>query len=865
MKSKLIHIKDYFLPGSNYSPFWQYSENAQIIEFDGKTICYTNYLLEVLETFENDRRPPLTPLLFAIMATNEDGMQQIGKLISTRGEFYKFLQNIHALPESYKTSANRIVLFNTLFKNAPEKYTFYTDNLPLAQAFGKYRTLFSENKPPEKWWANGILNNSKPLYRIIFPTTKSIKDAIDSNPFVIPRNKITLPPILPANNDTFINELIDQRKTEKIGLLIPSLLAGLRIPVHHSEPGIQPMGGTADISNKGDLSRLLLSELANDDDTLMLRLANQEALYLERETPPKRSNKTRYILIDVSLKNWGSPKIMAYAVALALAIHPQNDIRCEIWVLSGESFFSIETNPPNPMLIENSLSTVSTNLHSTTAATNLIKSLSAKKDYEIVLIHEHSIQYEEWQVWLTEQSEKIKFIIHTERNGNLHVYEKGKLGKRKIQSMMLDLDVKRTWSRKVIETPEKYYNHSDLSLESVPILFPANQWADDIVLSPKTIFLIQGSHIFAQWSWFTGEKPNKDDIRNNLFRPIPLTYQTKHCGIIVLGKKIFLFQYLENRGEVLITNIQKNQTYDTIKVCYPGDEVEVFFDLNSFFITVSDKVYSIDSNLKLISHDWRYVGKIHKKVSARKRITMKKIGLYPLRYLFRIEQFLPHVWETPEYIKINSLGFNTHTAFSFFEFKSHLTSKKDFEIIGYRDNDQYTFSDGSCIIDTNCGILILKSSNNKVPPIYLNKNPYVTICATQEHLCISETSMIDVYKRWTPETVELYITKLRGEKRLMIDYIHQTNQIPIPKIHQWVNDFLDSTDSPLIVKWSHASTLTAGLKNRFKTETSYKIKSFADKSNKMLTILEQEEFEEQILFPFINTIIEHELKTHTRR
>jgi hypothetical protein len=47
--------------------------------------------------------------------------------------------------------------------------------------------------------------------------------------------------------------------------------------MRHLSPGEQPIGGVSDITNKGDLHRMLLSEYANEDEVFMNRIANNEA------------------------------------------------------------------------------------------------------------------------------------------------------------------------------------------------------------------------------------------------------------------------------------------------------------------------------------------------------------------------------------------------------------------------------------------------------------------------------------------------------------------------------------------------------------------------------------------------------------
>ena len=72
------------------------------------------------------------------------------------------------------------------------------------------------------------------------------------------------------------------------------LLAAIHLPRSLSDRDDLPVGGISDISNRGPLDRLLLSELAHDDLTLAVRIATNEALYLAaRRRPAVRPSGAR--------------------------------------------------------------------------------------------------------------------------------------------------------------------------------------------------------------------------------------------------------------------------------------------------------------------------------------------------------------------------------------------------------------------------------------------------------------------------------------------------------------------------------------------------------------------------------------------
>ena len=120
-----------------------------------------------------------------------------------------------------------------------------------------------------------------------------------------------------------LNQLTDDRELGGVARLARQLIAAITLPRTLSEPDELQMGGVSDISNRGSFDKLLLSELANDDMTLSVRLALNEALYMRRESPPSPQTQTRCVLIDISLPLWGIPRL--YATAAAMALHATSD------------------------------------------------------------------------------------------------------------------------------------------------------------------------------------------------------------------------------------------------------------------------------------------------------------------------------------------------------------------------------------------------------------------------------------------------------------------------------------------------------------------------------------------------------------
>lgn len=115
-----------------------------------------------------------------------------------------------------------------------------------------------------------------------------------------------------------IDGLLDDPELGGLARLARDLRAAVHVPREVTQHDDLPLGGVSDISNRGPLDRLLVSELAHDDLTFTVRVAAGEALYLRREAPPRGPEGGRALLLDAGVRLWGVPRVFAAAVGLAV-------------------------------------------------------------------------------------------------------------------------------------------------------------------------------------------------------------------------------------------------------------------------------------------------------------------------------------------------------------------------------------------------------------------------------------------------------------------------------------------------------------------------------------------------------------------
>ncbi len=125
-------------------------------------------------------------------------------------------------------------------------------------------------------------------------------------------------------------------------MMTRSLLSSLQLPSSGGQRRGLAIDGVGGISQRGPLQRLLLSELALDDELLARRIALTEALYLDREPPLLPRRKGRTLLVDSGLRLWGSLRLFSTSVALALVELAQREAQIDCYRCHGSELILSE-------------------------------------------------------------------------------------------------------------------------------------------------------------------------------------------------------------------------------------------------------------------------------------------------------------------------------------------------------------------------------------------------------------------------------------------------------------------------------------------------------------------------------------------
>lgn len=469
-----ITAADYF--GASQQWCWHWAEGLKVIEWENKeTLIYREDLLAVMKEIQPSGLPHINTLLFVLAACRlspeemelkkelfTGGLRHWKEVSSSLEAMYKgrgmaadafvFLKHIALLPESYRTGKARTHLLRSL----PELFAIHAEDAAGIVA------EFESGRYDEQILKKGIVTRAAVEHtftqlaalgkRITSP--KQLAHILDTGLAQLP---VPLQELSPEPVIDLLGSLQHEQETEGIASLTQAILKVFRIPPLSVSNDDQQLGGVSDISNRGPLHRLLLSELANDDDLLMARLANNEAMYLRRESPPNTPERRRILLIDTSLPLWGKPRVFAVAAALACAQQNKHISSTEAVMLGGTRSEPVALHTPEG--VRNALTRLQPALHSGDALLHILRQTS-KADEEYILITAEPLLHDpDFLARLLPVQEKLAYLIAVNRNGRFTLYRCSASGREELLAATFDLDQLLFPERKITQnTPAHFPN-----------------------------------------------------------------------------------------------------------------------------------------------------------------------------------------------------------------------------------------------------------------------------------------------------------------------------------------------------------------------------------------------------------------------
>ncbi len=793
-----MELNDYFQSYRDY--FWEwttdedvpddtgYHENNLISIPEVGAVVYRAYLIEVLKEFQLTGLPFLTPLLLALYATNEGYLDIKG--IKTRirrhplaaheytkhtiSPAFQFLETLKSLPAHYKRGRKRILLLQTLFSRVPvavsakqSEYilkTYLRNPQKIVDAARKNELTVSVFSKHLNILA--ALNDEFPSASVIIKVIKGFKNIPE------PEDEVVQEEATVETGKDFIQELIEEPKTFQVGSLIKRIWSGLKIPMRHLSPGEQPIGGISDMTNKGELHRMLLSEFAHEDEIFVSRIANNESLYIQREIPPEENIFQRVILIDTSLKNWGTPKVLAFASAIAVIKHPKAHSECEVFALGQNN---IPVSMDNVDNVIDALNQVSSMLEVSHALDRFLNEEHPQKNLEVFFItHQENLAEQNLQKIIHENRDRLKFLITTSADGELNFYKHHQGTRKHIQKMMLPL--KELWAH-----PPKKSRKADLHDNGIKTLVPKNYPL--LFPTPKDrikTFLYEGDfYILSNKKQLLKTYLSDNYYNRNIYQNI-----STQKGCEVIAEKISV----KPRGQFALA---KDKAGHYILAQYQPDK-KILSKLN-----LDEKEYSemnltgqnIPQNFNLIYFNRNFylynteafnIFKINIEgelsiESEKSHNEILKSGMKTEVELRKLKNKGTKILNNFNHIGINSveelvidkfaLGLRSENVYSL------ARNYEKIQVLANRNKNKFTFDDGSEIITDPRGMLTFISSNKKIPVFYMPSTHYGYMAmATEKEFGGSEYYLPKDSKLKIRETDEMYRDYMEAFIKHVLEY-----------------------------------------------------------------------------------------------
>ncbi|MFN8397376.1 MAG: hypothetical protein U0176_22325 [Bacteroidia bacterium] len=441
--------------------FWRWSKSGEVIEFDnGLTLCFRDELQAYLNLLTSNGFPKLSSMLMVLAACKDDyqtcslyrsGIQAIAdrmkeKLPADADKAMLFLDRIHAMPREYRGADRRGFLMKLIFpgpfwEDMPFKTEASAREVWFCLKRGELDNHLSH--APTEVSLRELEQDLSPLinayYRI--PTVEALVHLLRTGLPDTPKPaKAEMPPPpdeLPEEA-SLLEELLEDKRTCGVAHLAQQLIAALNIPMQSRGSNDMPIGGVSDITNKGSLDRLLLSELAQDDHALMARLANNEALYLRREEPPLKIERERIVIIDSTLRMWGYPKAFAVAAAIACQANHVAEMPLRSFSLGGVQAHPADIASKAGIL--NLLEQLDAHLDCGNALEECLATVGRQGKEIIFVTGEETVAQPEFAKQLSALQPKMDVLILLGRHGEMQLFQLRQGHRRLHSKAQFDLD-----------------------------------------------------------------------------------------------------------------------------------------------------------------------------------------------------------------------------------------------------------------------------------------------------------------------------------------------------------------------------------------------------------------------------------------
>ena len=440
--------------------FWRWSADGKTVEWsDGTTIAFAPELIAVIERLAPHGLPPFDLVLLVLAACRDSWGREASQLelltgvLSLRArvgavqwiqDALTALDRVHRLKRDLRNDVDaKAELAALVFESHPIRaMSAPAERVCRELRFGVPVAVVSQFDRPIKTvgqWIRELRGLYDGLQRVDEETLRlRCKTGLDRVVQPAPPE-----PEEPEEPQTpTIRELLDALEQEEqfrgLVRLTRNLMAVVHLPKPVADRDDLSLGGVSDITNRGPLDRLLLSELAHDTDTLTIRVALNEALYLRRERPPSNPPRQRVLLIDSGLRMWGVPRVYAAAVALSMAATAGKRAEIRAFRATGAGVVPIDLVSRDGLIAH--LAALEPEVHPGESLEAFREELEESESDVVLITGEDVLADPEFRRNLAESGPTPMYVAVLGRDGGFQLVARTERGQKLVREAVLTLD-----------------------------------------------------------------------------------------------------------------------------------------------------------------------------------------------------------------------------------------------------------------------------------------------------------------------------------------------------------------------------------------------------------------------------------------
>ena len=438
--------------------FWKWMDDGKVVTWThGATIAFREELGAVLLRLSPKGLPQFDSVLMLIAATRifwvEDSASLLSRLPRLQGfsgnlkDLMGQLNRVHDLPSDLIHPVEaKAALAEVVFESFSPVVT--GESARMVCEILTHGLVHDHNCIPNlPRLRGGRVQSSKSLFADLMSLERGLSGISERSLRMRSLTGLDEPPlpvevILPAEPfaiRTLLQKLALDDELCGLTRIARNLSAVLHLPRAISDSDEMPLGGVSDISNRGTLDRLLLSELAHDDLMLATRVALNEALYLRRETPPSPPPQRRHVLLDSGLRMWGVPRVYAAATMLSLAATGAEGASLLAYRAAGPQIVPVDPSTREGLVKH--LESLESDVHPGPALDDFFQAVAADEQSgdAIVITSDAALADPEFQRALVDAAVPC-YVAAVNREGELRIWSRGIRGNKLLTSLKLDLD-----------------------------------------------------------------------------------------------------------------------------------------------------------------------------------------------------------------------------------------------------------------------------------------------------------------------------------------------------------------------------------------------------------------------------------------